>query len=61
MTSHDETELPPWAAHLTEMDEAAFLGAWQRIVGEPPAAMLPRDEMVEILAETIDWPPDGLE
>lgn len=57
MTSHDETDLPDWAAGLAEMNEAEFLSAWQRIVGEPPAAILPRDEMIALLAGAIGHPP----
>lgn len=34
--------------------EEDFLCAWRRITGQPPAVLLPRAVMVEILVET--WP-----
>lgn len=42
------------AEELLDMDEAAFREAWNEIVGEPPSVILPRDQMVAILEETID-------
>jgi hypothetical protein len=39
--------------HLLEMDEDGFAQAWLEIVGEPPAILLSRPVMIEILRATL--------
>ncbi len=48
------------ADDLLSLDEPAFLSAWERIVGEPPAVMLERAEMVAILLDLMAAEKPGL-
>jgi hypothetical protein len=55
MIEHDEADLD-----LRLISDAEFISGWQRIVGEPPAAMLDdRREMIALLVDSVGvagWP-----
>ena len=51
------TPRPQRHVSLLDLSDDEFVRTWTRIVGEPPACLLPRRVMIDILLST--WPSPG--